>query len=116
MKIVREFEKIFADECDCFDELSKFVEAGEYLSLGWQRSRGAFVQAKNFVGVIHLPSGFQIEILPKLDAPEKNLRELVVEMIRALKNFAGKKFLAADLDTAHLPLYEIFIRNYLEMV
>ena len=116
MKIVREFEKIFADECDCFDELSKFVEAGEYLSLGWQRGRGAFVQAKNFVGVIHLPSGFQIEILPKLDAPEKNLRALVVKMIRALKNFAGKDFLEADLDTAHLPLYEIFIRNYLEMV
>jgi len=115
MKTIREFEKIFADECDCFDELSKFVEASEYLSLGWQRGRGAFVRAKNFVGVIQLPSGFQVEILPKLDAPEKKLRALVVEMIRALKNFAGKKFLDADLDTSRLPLYEIFIRIYLEM-
>lgn len=115
MKSIREFEKIFADECDCFDELSKFVEASEYLSLGWQRGRGAFVRAKNFVGVIQLPSGFQVEILPKLDAPEKKLRALVVEMIRALKNFAGKKFFDAELDTARLPLYEIFIRIYLEM-
>lgn len=115
MKTIREFEKIFADECDCFDELSKFVEASEYLSLGWQRGRGAFVRAKNFVGVIQLPSGFQVEILPKLDAPEEKLRALVVEMIRALKNFAGKKFLDADLDTSRLPLYEIFIRIYLEM-
>ena len=115
MKTIREFEKIFADECDCFDELSKFVEASEYLSLGWQRGRGAFVRAKNFVGVIQLPSGFQVEILPKLDAPAEKLRVLVVEMIRALKNFAGKKFLDADLDTSRLPLYEIFIRIYLEM-
>ena len=49
MMTVREYEKIFADECAAFDELSKFVEAGEFLSLGWQRNRGAFVQAKNFV-------------------------------------------------------------------
>ena len=91
MKTIREFEKIFADDCAHFDELSKFVEAGEFLSLGWQRNGGAFVQAKNFVGVIRLPGGFQVEILPKLDAPEEKLRGLVVEMIRALKNFAGKK-------------------------
>ena len=116
MMTVREYEKIFADECAAFDELSKFVEAGEFLSLGWQRNRGAFVQAKNFVGVIHLPNGFQIEILPKIDALEDKLRGLVVEMIRTLKNFAGKKFLNASLDTARLPLHEIFIRIYLEMV
>lgn len=116
MKTIREFEKIFADDCAHFDELSKFVEASEFLSLGWQRNGGAFVQAKNFVGVIRLPGGFQVEILPKLDAPEEKLRGLVVKMIRALKNFAGKKFLDAELDTARLPLYEIFIRAYLEMI
>ena len=116
MKTIREYEKIFESDCPDFDELGKFVEASEYLSLGWQRNRGAYVQAKNYVGVIRLPSGFQIEILPKLDAPEENLRGLVVEMLRSLKNFSGKKFLNADLNTARLPLYEIFIRAYLEMV
>ena len=116
MITVREYEKIFANDFEHFDELSKFVEASEFLSLGWQRNGGAYVQAKNYVGVICLPSGFQIEILPKLDAPKENLRGLVVEMIRTLKNFNGKKFLNTELDTAKLPLYEIFIRNYLEMV
>lgn len=113
---VREHEKIFVNNCPHFDEMSKFVEAGDYLNLGWQRNGGAFVQAKNFVGVIRLPDGFQVEILPKLNAPEEKLRGLVVEMIRTLKNFAGKKFLDAELDMARLPLYEIFIRAYLEMV
>lgn len=116
MKTVREYEKIFANDFEHFDELSKFVEASEFLSLGWQRNGGAFVQAKNYVGVICLPSGFQVEILPKLDAPEDKLRRLVVEMIRTLKNFTNKKFLNTELDTAKLPLYEIFIRAYLEMV
>ena len=114
--IIREYERIFESGCPYFDELGKFVEASEYLTLGWQRNRGAYVQAKNYVGVICLPSGFQIEILPKLDASEENLRELVVKMLRSLKNFSGKKFLNADLDTARLPLYEIFIRVYLEMI
>lgn len=116
MITVHEYEKIFANDFEHFDELSKFVEASEFLSLGWQRNGGAFVQAKNYVGVICLPSGSQIEILPKLAAPEDKLRRLVVEMIRTLKNFPGKKFLNTELDTAKLPLYEIFIRNYLEMV
>lgn len=78
--IVREYEKIFADKCPNFDELIKFAQASEFLSLGWQ-----FVQAKNYVGVIELPSGFQLEILPKIyeGGDEIKLRGLVVEMIFA---------------------------------
>ena len=114
--IIREYERIFADECPHFDELSKFTEAGEFLSFGWQRGRGAYVQAKNYVGVIRLPSGFQTEILPKLNAPSENLRGLVVDMLRTLEEFNYKKFVDANLDTARLDLYEIFIRVYLGMV
>lgn len=111
MLTVREYQKIFPADVPNFDELSKFADAGDYLTLGWR-----YVQAKNYVGVIRLPSGFQIEILPKLDAPAEKLRALVVEMLRTLKDFAGKKFLDAALDTARLNLYEIFIRAYLELV
>ena len=111
MLTVREYQKIFPADVPNFDELCKFAEAGDYLSLSWR-----YVQAKNFVGVIRLPSGFRIEILPKLDAPAEKLRGLVVEMLRTLKDFAGKEFRAAALDTARLDLYEIFIRAYLEMV
>ncbi len=114
--IIREYERIFADDCPYFDELSKFTEAGEFFSFGWQRGRGAYVQAKNYVGVIRLPNGFQIEILPKLNAPPENLRGLVVDMLRTLEEFSCKKFVDADLDTARLDLYEIFIRVYLGMV
>lgn len=112
---VKEYEKIFSD-FEYFDELIKFTAASEFLTFGWQKGRGAFVQAKNYVGVIRLPSGFQLEILPKIDAPKEKLRELVINMLRSLKEFPYKKFLNANLDTARLNLYEIFIRIYLEMV
>lgn len=109
--IVREYEKIFPNDCPNFDELRNFAEAGDFFNLSWR-----YVQAKNYVGVIRLPSGFQIEILPKLNAPDEKLRGLVIEMLRTLKDFSYKKFLDAELDTARLDLYEIFIRIYLGMV
>ena len=110
---VREYEKISADDCPHFDELIKFAAASDFLSLGWR-----YVQAKNFVGVIRLSNGYQIEILPKIyDGDDPNsLRGLVVKMLRTLKNFSGKTFRNAQLDTSRLPLYEIFIRQYLDMV
>ena len=111
MMTIREWERIYAVDCPNFDELRTFAEAGEFFNLSWR-----YVQAKSYVGVIRLPSGFQIEILPKLDAPEQNLRGLVVKMLLTLKDFSYKKFLDAELDTARLDLYEIFIRIYLGMV
>lgn len=109
--IVREYEKIYSADCPNFDELRKFSCASEFFNLNWR-----YVQAKNYVGVIRLPSGYQIEILPKLDAPNEKLRGLVIEMLRTLKDFSCKKFLNAELDTERLPLYEIFIQIYLEMI
>ena len=109
--IVREYEKIFPDDCPNFDELRNFAETSEFFNLSWR-----YVQAKSYVGVIRLPSGFQIEILPKLNAPNEKLRGLVVEMLRTMKDFSCKKFLDAELDTARLDLYEIFISEYLKMV
>ena len=118
MLTVREYKKIFAEDCDHFDELLKFLESADvsqFLRLGIER-RKKFIQAQNYVGVIRLPSGFQLEMLPKLDAPEDKLRLLVVQMLRTLRDFSGKIFPNAQLDTARLHLYEIFIRAYLEMV
>lgn len=109
--IVREYEKIFPDDCPNFDELRDFAEASEFFDLSWR-----YVQAKSYVGVIRLPSGFQIEILPKLNAPNEKLRGLVVKMLRTMKDFSYKEFLDAELDTARLDLYEIFISEYLKMV
>lgn len=113
MMTIREYEKISAANCEHFDELAQFAEASDYFNFGRN-----YIQAKNFVGVIRLPSGFQIEILPKIydGDNEIELRGLVVEMLRTLKDFSGKKFLDANLDTARLNLYEIFIRTYLEMI
>ncbi len=115
---ISEYEKIFAADCEFFDELVKYLGASEFLSLGWQKNGGKFIQAKNYVGTIRLPSGFQIEILPKIykhEGDEENLRGLVMKMIHALMK-GGKKFPDAELKTSRLNLFEIFIKTYLEMV
>ena len=111
MMTIREYEKIYKEDCPNFDELTKFAAADNFFDLRWR-----CVQAKNYVGVIRLPSGFQIEILPKIDAPEDKLRGLVVKMLSDMNDFNCKKFSKAELDTARLTLYEIFIGIYLEMI
>ena len=92
MMTIREYEKIYSSDCEYFNELAKFSAASDFLSVGWQ-----FVQAKNYVGVIRLPSGYQIEILPKLQAADEDLRGILIKMLSTLKDFSGKKFLDAEL-------------------
>ncbi len=108
---IHEYEKIYSSDCESFKELAKFSAASDFLSIGWQ-----FVQAKSYVGVIRLPSGYQIEILPKLQAADEDLRGILIKMLSTLKDFSGKKFLDAELQTSRMPLYEIYIRIYLKMV
>ena len=64
---VREYQKIFPVDCPKFDELVKFAEKFKpedandvlnFVRIGFERG-GYFVQLKNYVGVIRLPSGFQ---------------------------------------------------------
>lgn len=83
---IHEYEKIY-DDCPHFKELAKFAAGSDFLTLSWH-----YVQAKNYVGVIRLPSGFQVEIMPKIKATDDKLRWLVVEMLCTLKDFAGKNF------------------------
>ena len=61
-KYFEEFLK-FAKE---FNANEKFEDVSKFIRSGYNRDIGDFVQIKNYVGLIQLPSGFQIEILPKI--------------------------------------------------
>ena len=124
---VKEYDKIFAADIGKknFDELIKFAkefngddsdDIFKFIRLGY--SHGDFVQMKNYVGLIQLPSGFQIEILPKIFNGDNDLdvKKIFIKMLRSLRNFKGRKLNDADLYTSKMPLYEIFIRMYLEML
>ena len=91
------------------------------MSVSYKKRLGEVIQAKNFVGVISLPSGLQIEILPKIDISndqdDKQLRKVFLKMLSAVLDLDYKTFQAADLDKAsRLPLFEIFISDYCRKV
>lgn len=85
------------------------------------RNLGTVVKVNNYVGLIQLKSGYQIEILPKIDfiSDDENnniTKKIFLKMLRSLKNFPGKNFKNADLKTDKMNLYEIFINMYLNDV
>ena len=110
-----------------FKELDAFIRNQESTDdegnpLDFLRTRtikglGNVIQAKNFVGLIQLESGYQIQILPKVDFGAndtgKTTEEVFIDMLRSMKDFPGKVFSSANLRTESINLYEIFINMYL---
>lgn len=111
-----------------FNELEKFVkeyvsesdEADilEFMKIGYRRGVGDTVTFNSYVGIIELPSGFQIEILPKVSLGEDDnnakTKRIFLKMLSCLKDFDGKVFSSASLNADKMNLYEIFIRMYIQ--
>lgn len=140
---VREFERItynpdykdidgykYIDK-KIFDELTRFIRefigaedednVFEFLRVESKRHIGDFVSIKNYVGVIQLKGGFQIQVLPKIDFTcddddiEKTKRAFI-KMLRSMKDFPGKTFNEADIKVDKMNLYELYINMYLQEV
>lgn len=73
------------------------------------------VQFTNYVGVLRAPCGFQIEVLPKVgkDMDDTRARELLIDMLRCLNGFRHIKTDSAKLASARMPLFEVFIKEFL---
>ena len=111
-----------------FDELEQFIkqyasesnEADilEFMRIGYKRGIGDTVTFNSYVGIVELPSGFQIEILPKVslsqDDNNAQTKTIFLKMLSSLKEFEGKVFSSASLNADKMNLYEIFIRMFLE--
>lgn len=112
-----------------FTELKTFIEEYssendsadilEFMKPGFKRGVGSTITFNNYVGIIRLPSGFQIEILPKVNLDVKDDRlsktkRIFLDMLRCLKEFDGKSFNSASLNVDRMNLYEIFINMYLQ--
>ena len=127
---VKEFEYIneeimktkIEDYNNQFDELLDFIEefasspehedAYSFMAVKKNRQHGEHVSFKNYVGLIQLKSGFQIEILPKIDTTIDS-KKVFLKMLKSLKDFKGKSFNAANLNIDKMNLYEIFINMFL---
>jgi 5-methylcytosine-specific restriction enzyme subunit McrC len=76
------------------------------------------LRVQNYVGVIRLTDGVQIEVLPKIS---KRLdpgaaRALLVKMLIELAESPFFEGSAADLEAHKMPIFELLLRCYLEQV
>ncbi|OON87445.1 restriction endonuclease [Oribacterium sp. C9] len=142
---VREFEKItcnpdYDDQKTeyaylpepIFRELEQFIhaftgdeehaDALEFLSVGYRRNVGDIISVNNYVGLIQMQNGYQVQVLPKIDfgnnpdTKNDETKRVFLRMLRSMKDFPSKVFNDANLKMNRMNLYEIFINMYLQEV
>lgn len=98
------------------------ADALDFMKIGYRRNVGDIISIRNYVGLIQLQSGFQLQILPKIpfisdnDPGSINTKRIFLKMLRTMKDFPCKVFTDASLDVAKMNLYELFINMYLQQV
>lgn len=140
---VREFDTIIGNENyegyqgykyignDNFNGLIDFIHkfAGDndssdvldFMKIGYKRNIGNTVNIKNYVGLIQIDNGFQLQVLPKIDfgvSDSNNLltKKIFIKMLRSMKDFPAKVFSDASIKIDNMNLYDIFINMYLQEV
>ena len=142
---VREFDKITCDnskeKCNDyhvidkknFDSLVSFIreyvsssdECDKEIFFNLYYKKGDTVSINGYVGVISLPNGFQIEVLPKVDlsctktddSEETQLqetRQIFLKMLSYINYFPFKSFRNASLSSKKMNIFEIFIRIFID--
>ncbi|TLD82713.1 restriction endonuclease [Helicobacter sp. MIT 11-5569] len=114
-----------------FSEFVEFAQQdGNHYFLKFKNSKT--LVAQNYVGIIQTTSGFCLEILPKTFRTKKNsegfnayneqsqeneikkAKEILLKMLKSLKNAPFKESDFANLKAQNFPLLEIFILMFLE--
>jgi 5-methylcytosine-specific restriction enzyme subunit McrC len=114
-----------------FDSLKKLMTSSEsdhdkLFRYGFERRTEVLV-CQNYVGVICLPDGDQIEILPKThrhsvgeneyeQLAKADNRKNLVKMLMSTRHLPNKSASAASLDIERMPLLDVFIQLFLNQV
>lgn len=115
-----------------FDDLVEFIhefsgdeenaDALDFMRISYKRNVGNVVTVKNYVGLIQMNNGYQVQVLPKIsfdsgeDAGNKETKRIFLKMLKSMKDFPSKVFNDASLKVDRMNLYEIFINMYLQEV
>lgn len=126
---IREFGRIYPDGKHIFkrdiEELRAYIDEQNSKDFTGQSDIEEFlkpikngVQANNYVGVLQTKSGLTIEILPKIagrteEATDTRVRQLFLEMLKAVRSINGKTFRLTNLNTKKNNLLEVFISKFL---
>lgn len=98
------------------------ADALEFLKIGFRRNVGDIISVNNYVGLIQMQNGYQVQVLPKidfgtdLDNGNEETKRVFLRMLRSMKDFPSKVFNDANLKMDRMTLYEIFINMYLQEV
>ena len=118
-------KRIFED-LECFihsyagDE--EHADALDFLKISYRRNVGDIISVNNYVGLIQMQNGYQVQVLPKIelgDNPDEGngeTKRVFLRMLRSMKDFPSKVFSDANLKMDQFTLYEIFINMYLQEV
>lgn len=117
---------------DAFADIVEFIhefagceenaDISEFMSVVKKRNVGLTVTIKNYVGLIQMQNGQQIQVLPKIsfgdgeDTGNTKTKKVFLKMLRSMKDFPSKVFNDASLKVDRMNLYEIFINMYLQEV
>ena len=105
-----------------FSENEENADALDFMRIGYKRNVGDVVTIKNYVGLIQMKNGCQVQVLPKIsfdtgeDAGNKETKRVFLKMLKSMKDFPSKVFNDANLKVDRMNLYEIFINMYLQEV
>lgn len=106
-----------------FKTLREFVlgnlegnEATELMRLCSPPGIGEAMQLQNYVGVLELQSGLQIEVLPKIDVGGAGrVRDIFLKMLAELGSDTSFKSLSgAHVSSGDMPLFEVFVTMFLD--
>lgn len=128
--IIREFDCLIRNQnidsyislpSKTFDLLEEFLlenkgknEIIDIMNIRYKKNIGKCIYAKNYVGVLMLKDGTQIEILPKIYNVDNlsETKKIFYKMIKLVYNVSYKKFDYAFLETNHMNVFEIFIEMF----
>lgn len=114
--------KAFADLEDFIHSYAGDDESADvldFLSVGYKRNVGDTVSIKNYVGLIQMKNGYQVQILPKIDLDTNDednaeTKKIFMRMLKSMKDFPGKVFNEADIKSDRMNIYEIFINMFIK--
>lgn len=111
-----------------FDQLENFIlsnknketDALELMSISAKRGIGKIITAKNYVGIISMNDGTDIEILPKIYSNSSydivQVKKLLVEMLKTLRDSPYKSIQTSYVAIEKMNIFEIFIRMFIDEV
>ncbi|UHG89191.1 McrC family protein [Spirosoma oryzicola] len=72
-----------------------------------------YVRVRKYVGLVTLPDGTQLEILPKIGRGATS-RSMLLSMLRHLQHGPFRTLSSAHTNATHLPLWEVFVTAFLD--